>query len=399
MATLTLKQKLVRCGAAVAAVGAIGSTMVATSPVNADPKQFEAFVGVGSDTTQDVLNAFSGFSGGTNFTPLQTSAATNRKQLISFDATGSDCIIPKPGSGAFNRPNGSTGGRRALSRSIQQQPYGNSVCGPAAGSNVSGAVQFARSSSGPAGGDTGTDLTYVPFARDGVSFAYYRTDGSPVTTLTRAQLTSLFTTGTQTIGGVRIVPCGIQTASGTYGFWNTVTTATAAQEDAATADCQALPGLDRLQENDGVELQTLGDQADAAVNGTQVVIGFSAGAFIAKSNGVAAPTPPAGVGIGSISNDGNGNNLGSPIVGAAPNLTPSATFFGNGTFGRTVYNVLQTSVISSAFGNLDTKSMFAGPSSAVCSAAASVTVQTFGFLPAPNCGVLTIRGSLISGSL
>jgi len=397
MATLTLKQKLVRCGAAVAAAGAIGSTMIATSPVNADPKQFSAFVGVGSDTTQDVLNAFAGFAGGTNFTPVQTTAATGQRQLISFDATGSDCIISRTGGGTFNRPNGSTGGRRALSRSLTGTTYGNALCGPAAGSNVSGQVQFARSSSGPAGGDVGTDLTYVPFGRDGVSFAYYRTDGSPVTTLTRAQLTSLFTTGTQTIDGVRIVPCGIQTASGTYGFWNTVTTATAAQENTATADCQALPGINRLQENDGEELKLLGDQADTAVNGTQVVTGFSAGAFIAKSNGVAAPTPPAGVGIGSISNDGNGNNLGSPIAGTAPNLTPSATFFANGTFGRTVFNVVPTALIGSAFGNADLKSMFSGPTSAVCQATA--TVQTFGFLPAPNCGVLNIRGSYIAGAL
>lgn len=398
MATLTLKQKLMRCGAAAAAIGTVASVMVAGSPANADPKAFSAFVGVGSDTTQDVLNAFSGFSGGTNFTPVQSSVATGQIQVASFDATGTPtCIITKPGGGSFNRPNGSSQGRRALSRSVTGTPYGNADCGPALGSNISGQVNFARSSSGPSSGDTGTDLTYVPFGRDGVSFAYYRTDGSPVTSLTRAQLTSLFTTGTQTIGGVRIVPCGIQTGSGTYAFWNTVTTATAAQENTATADCQALPGVDRLQENDGVELKTLGDQADAAVNGTQVVIGFSAGAFIAKSNGVATPTPPAGVGIGSISNDGNGNNLGSPTSGTVPNLTPSATFFGNGTFGRSVYNVLPTSIIASAFGNAAIKSVFSGPTSSVCTAVA--TTQTFGFLPAPDCGVLTLRGSFLSGAL
>ena len=94
---------------------------------------------------------------------------------------------------------------------------------------------------GPAAGDIGTALTYIPFGRDGVSFAAYRAAGAPVTSLTRAQTSpALFTTGPQVIGGVRIVPCGIQVGSGTYSFWNTVTTATAAQENTATTECNNL---------------------------------------------------------------------------------------------------------------------------------------------------------------
>ena len=102
---------------------------------------------------------------------------------------------------------------------------------------MSGLVDFARSSAGPSA--AGTTLTYIPFGRDGLSFAYYRNGGAPVTTLTSAQLTSLFCTGPQIIGGVEIVPCGIQTGSGTFTFWNTALGITAAQEATGTATCNA----------------------------------------------------------------------------------------------------------------------------------------------------------------
>jgi len=367
----------------------------------ADPKQLTAAVGVGSDTTQDVMNAAAGFTNGNYYDPIASSSASGARQIISFDATpppgvSDNCITPKVGGPTFTRPNGSTGGRRALSRAIDGTSYGSAACGGV--QDVSGLVEFARSSSGPATGDTGTTLTYIPFGRDGVSFAYYRTDGSPVTTLTRAQLTSLFTTGVQVIGGVRILPCGIQTGSGTFAFWNTVTSATTPQENTTTTECNNLLGVGaRSQENNGDDLKARGDAADAAVNGTQVIIGFSAGAFIAKSNLVAPGVPPAGVGIGSISDNGSGTNLGSPVVGIAPNLTPSGTFYGDAIFGRSVFNVFPTSVITSAFGNDDLKSLFVGAGSAMC-LNATVT-NAFGFLVAPNCGSTATKGSLISGQL
>ena len=371
---------------------------LAGGSAGADPKQLTAAVGVGSDTTQDVMNAMTGYTNDNYYTPIHSSSASGARQVISFDAVppagvSDNCITPKVGGPTFTRPNGSTGGRRALSRAIDGTKYGSAACGGV--QDVAGLVDFARSSSGPAAGDVGTDLTYIPFGRDGVSFGYYRTDGSPVTSLTRAQLTSLFTTGPQVIGGVRIVPCGIQTSSGTYSFWNGVTTANATQENTATTECNAFLG--RAQENSGADLQARGDAADAAVNGTQVIIGFSAGAYIAKSNLVAPGAIPAGVGIGSISDNGAGTNLGSPVVGTAPNLTPSSTFFGDATFGRSVYNVFPTSVITSAFGNDDLKTLFVGGTSAMCSN--SAVINAFGFLVHPSCGSTATKGSLISGQL
>ncbi len=397
LSTLT-KQKVAR----LAAIGTtVALTIAAGASVNADPKQYEAIVGTGSDTTQDVMNALAGHTNGFNFLPAQSSAATGQRQLISFDAielgATAQCITPKIGAPTFDRPNGSSNGRRSLSRAIDGTGWGKSgACGPIA--NVSGQIDFARSSSGPASGDTGTALTYVPLARDALSFAYYKASGGTVVgTLTRAQITSLFTTGAQTINGVNVVPCGIQTGSGTYEFWNKVTTATVAQEDAATATCNAYGGLGRAQENDGVALKARGDAAPAD---TQVVIGFSAGAYVAKTNGVALPTPPAGVQIGMISNDGAGNNLGSPVQPGptAGTLAPVAGFYNNATFGRTVYNVFDSNKIGgSAFANQDLKTIFlAGTNpNRICNKTS--VIETLGFLVAPDCGSTTLKGSLLVG--
>ena len=400
-----------RMAAGLVAVG-LGAGAMAGSAASADPAQYSALVGVGSDTTQDVTNAFAGRSGNRLFTPLVSSAATGAQQIISFDATGpgstiGDCIVLKPGGGAFTRPNGSSNGRRALSRAFDSAPntkWGDATCGL---QDISGNVDFARSSSGPSG--SGTALVHIPFGKDAVSFAAYRAAGSPVTTLTRAQVKTIFETGSfTTAGGVKIIPCGIQTGSGTFSFWQGKHGATAGQEDTSTTVCRnavsaaGIPGTTggRLQENDGVQLKAAGD-AVAALPGeanTQVIVGFSAGAFIAKSNGLGQPQPPATVFIGGISDDnvnGGGADLGFPATGTAPNLTPVASFY-NSYLGRDIYNVLHSSVVDDPVDSA-AKSLFVGPTSAVCSA--SGTLATFGFLPVANCGATTTRGPLLSGTV
>lgn len=396
MSHLSVKATFVRAALATAAAGASLAAVIPTGPANADPKQYSAFHGVGSDTIEDVTNAFSGFSGTQAYTPL-TSSAPGFFQLASWDATGSACITTKIGGPTFNRPNGSGQGARALARALDGGGFGNASCGGPL--DISGQIDFSRSSSAPS--VAGTQLSYVPFARDGVSFAYYRADGSPVTSLTRQQLQALFTTGAQTINGVRILPCGIQTGSGTYSFWNSVTGANATTENTATTECNNLLGAGvRAQENDAAAIVARGNAADAAVNGTQVVIGFSAAAFIAKSNGVTEdPAPPATVGIGAIGNNGSGVDLGSPVTGTAPNLAPVAAFYNDTVFGRSVYNVVPTAKIDSAFGNAELKSMFRGATSAVCQADA--TVSRFGFLPLPDasCGTTTLKGGYPTGQI
>ncbi len=412
--TTAPSSKRVATALAAAALISAAAGIFSTGNVGADPAQFSALVAVGSDTTMDVLNALSGKTNGVLFTPVQSSAATGGVQIVSFDATppagvADNCITPKIGSPTFTRPNGSSAGQRALSRAIDGTGYGGTTANGSAFcafADISGQVDFARSSS--LDSTSGTALTYVPMARDALSFAYYRPAGNAgaVTSLTRAQLDSLFTTGPQTIDGVRIIPCGIQLGSGTYASWLTTAGVSAGEDATATALCRSVvnstsvPGSQaegRLQESNGVHLKQAGD-AVAALAGeanSQVIVGFSASQYIARARGNGVPTPPAEVVMGSVSNDGASNNIGSPVAGTYPNFTPVATFFNNATFGRTVYNVFSTAVITGP-GNLALKDLFVGGTSKVCQATA--TIETMGFLVAPDCGSTSTQRGLRSGS-
>lgn len=383
MSSLSAKSKTTRCAAAVAATLSVGGLVLSnTQPASADPKQQSALVGVGSDTTQDVLNALAGFNNGINYTPIQSSAATFQRQITSFDATpAGSCITPRAPGATFDRPNGSTAGRRALSRAIDGGLYGAAgPCG-SAGKVITGLVDFARSSAGPS--SAGSGLTYLPFGRDALSFGYYANGVTPVTNLSSAQLTSLYSTGPQTINGVNIVPCQIQIGSGTRQSFLTAVGVSDSTSNTATAACGGT-----IQENDanGLKARAL------TMPNTQLIIGFSAANFIAQSNGVSPSQLPAGdtnFGLGSI------DALGLPFNGTGSSLTPSATFYNNTTYGRNVYNVVATSR-ATGFGNDDLKSLFVGSTSAICSGPAQTTVNRFGFLSIPTCGSTTLTGPLVA---
>lgn len=381
MSSRSPKAKTSRCAAAVAATLTVGSLVLSSAPAaHADPPGF--LVGVGSDTTQDVLNSLAGFNNGISYSPIRSSAASGSKQLASFDATpAGSCITPRSPGATFNRPNGSTAGRQALSRSIDGAPYGSAgPCGPT-GKVISGLVDFARSSAGPSG--TGTALTYLPFGRDALSFGYYANGVSPVSTLTSAQLMSLYSNGPQNIGGVNIIPCLPQMGSGTRAFW-----LTALGNPNPTVAETACNGT--IQENDGNALKAKG----LTFANSQVIIPFSAANFIAQSNGVAASQlgNAAGVDLGSI------DALGKPFTGTAPSLTPSGTFYASTTYGRDVYNVVNSVRLGGLSStNADLKTLLVGSSSAICSSAAQTTVNTFGFLSlGANCGSTTLTGPLVS---
>lgn len=148
------KSKL-RLGVA-AAFAVVAVSLGVAAPVSADPTPagtIKPLVGVGSDTTENLLNGLS-------------TVVTN---LGSYDATGSSQIQTRTGGPLFNRPNGSGSGQKALTASIN--PNGTDKWPAGTGVDITGQVDFARSSSAPSGSLPGTQLTFVPFARDAVSFA------------------------------------------------------------------------------------------------------------------------------------------------------------------------------------------------------------------------------------
>lgn len=430
MLSSTLKRRLVGV-AAITASGLAASALV-LSPAGADPRQHtNQIVGTGSDTTQEILNAFAGQADDDYYTPLASDGPTGRFQITSWDAAPPGdpqdtftCIAPRAGLNAFQRPNGSSQGRVALSLSSSgapltfTNPAGDSAC---AGKSTAGIVNFARSSSGPSG-SANLGLTYIPFGRDALTYAYTYVDGvsgdagdatsNGNATLTFAQLQSVFQGGGQgsTINGLLVVPCDIQHGSGTQKDWPSKVGAgtTTVQIDGAAQRCDVLGnvGVDpngRLQESKPNQLEAKADLFEAANPGVpaMLVVGHSVSNYVAQANGASPSFLVADVALGS-SVTGQ-----QPYTGTAPNLVPNTSFYnapnsaGAPTPGRKVYNVLLSELVDD-IGNEHIKQMFIGASSKVCQATA--TISKFGFAPldpaatsaADRCGDTSARGDFVT---
>jgi len=427
-----------------------------------------SYSGVGSDTTQNVMDAFSGQSNGISYPRAIVPVTGGLGAVIeSYDASiqtpGSTdpCITTSFNGVAFTRPNGSGAGTKALSAANAQglagnptrwlgnnNVFANKICGQAdfvapnntaaiaiANSvNIAGQVAFARSSSGPTGVGNG-GLTYVPFARDAVTAGYVFKNitgavGAPVALMTRKDLIDIYNSGPKAIvsGGqpVLLMACDINVASGTRKFFggvvvNSLMSGTPAalptgSPSAANGICNSV-----FQENELVGVSARAD-ALALANPTgitfnsvtytniQLVVGFSAAGFIAQSNG-AAPSllPTSGsFGIAAISDTTTTATcaqatplLGSCNIGVAytgsGTLTASAIFFGDAIFGRNVYNVLPSSVMTTLAGDstdVVLRSLFFGPTSPIC--LGTSIISTFGYL---NLAVGNGTGTSTCGSI
>jgi len=141
--------------------GSAALLAAASGVAQADPGATPAandIVGVGSDTSEHVLNALS--------TAYNATGAADK--LHSWDATGTSPITTKAGCSAINRPNGSSAGIAALIAD------GSSHC-----------IDFARSSRGPKESEK-QDYAFVEFARDSMSYATAVTTNVPTTLTTQA---------------------------------------------------------------------------------------------------------------------------------------------------------------------------------------------------------------------
>jgi ABC-type phosphate transport system substrate-binding protein len=405
---------------ALLALAGVASFTAGGSTAGADPKQLDALEGVGSDTTQDVMNALAGEANGNLYTPVRSSQASGHRQIISMDATnpdpaGDSCVAPKVKYATVYRANGSGSGQKALSRSIDGGLWGTgSTCAGSQNKSLSGLVDFGRSSSGPSA--VGTDLTFVPFGRDALGYSYYATGAAtPVTDLSYDELHAIFTASgsgnasggaftTITRGAVttKVFACDIQTGSGTRKVWYGKVGATDAGTSLAATVCNGSSTTPytggRIQENDTIGLKAKGDAiATAGTYGAdvQVIIGMSAAGYIAQANNVAHTTVAAGVGYGSVTNFATGaaGTAVPAFTGSAPSLAPNAAYYSS-AFGRDVYNVFDTNRIADP----DIASLFVGSTSAVCSA--TTIIETFGFKSlGVACGATTVTGPLVTGTL
>jgi hypothetical protein len=439
-----------RVALAIAALAGTGAASLAgASTASADPAWGSAsapLVAVGSNTIEDLFDAFSGTvptpgdapatQSYHNFSPL--SDPKTGEQVYSWDAVNQasgaaigDCISTKPGFAPIARPNGSGDGRKALSDAISGTVAWSKTTSQGCNSLVpTGMIDVARSSSGPGStasctSATAACLAWVAFAHDAVSYAYV-TSGSAVANanadhLSNAQLTALYTnttTGTYTdpSTGVTYLACLPQLGSGTESFFvgklngGTGVSTTTAEAAATAAHCI------NFEENGANTFYTFANTAIAADASdspapTVAVTPFSVGSWISQSNGYAFDRSTTGISsgvqLGYIDAAASGS---LPYNGTAGSETPNSSFY-TSTYGRDLYALVSNALLNGRasavnsefrdiFGYLGTNNATFGTnltgantgSGSICGTYAQTTeLPDFGFTaPAVACGAESI---------
>jgi PBP superfamily domain len=348
--------------AVVVSIATAVAVAAAATPAVADPPagQFRQLAGVGSDTTQDLMNALGATIGGGSV-------------VASYDARppagGSTTIKTKATNCEFLRPNGSGNGRRALRASENEDIGGGPGVWPgdATGVNVVGCVDFARSSSygGTTPQSTG-NYTYIPAGVDAVTLGVHE-DGDLPLNWSFAQIQRVYKCFDTTVAGNPVVPRMIQAGSGTWEFWLQPQRMAITENEIALGDypCMApngTPLFPRVQEHDGSVL----------TGNLTHVIPFSAAQFVAQTNKTTIETAIPGVTIadrlGPVHVAGVSTTTQTttqPVVGGVLNINFPVPL------RRDVYNVVPTADL----GNATIASTFVGTSSAVCSQAVTVGGQ------------------------
>jgi hypothetical protein len=403
------------------------------------------------------MDAFSGQANGIAYPRAISQGAVIESYDADIATPGSTdpCITTTFNGVAFTRPNGSGAGQKALAAANgmgavgnptrwlgNNNVFANKICGQAdfvtpfntpaiaitSSVNIAGQVAFARSSSGPV---AGSGLTWVPFAQDGVAAGYVFKNitgpaGAAITTLTRKDLIDIYNTGPKAIvsGGqpVLLMACDLNVLSGTRKFWGTAVQNTLMSGSVPAALPAAVPtdanGICNsvFQENTLAPVAIRANALAAAnptgivfnsVNYTnfQLVVGHSAAGFIAQKNGAisSALLPASGVyGLTSISDNGltgtGGVNIGSPYSVAGPVYSANSTYYTtDAVFGRKVYNVVPSSVMTALAGDstdVVLRSLFFGPTSPIC--LGTSIISTFGYL---NLAAGTGTGTTTCGSI
>jgi len=358
-------------------------------------------VGVGSDTIQAVFDAYTGAepyppaANTVHYIPMVNPATG--VGVASFDAipaggsaTAPGCITPKPGGTTFDRPNGSGNGIAALNDTLSGTAWLASTAScTGVGVSVTGQIDFARSSSGVT--TTGTTLTWIPFARDAVSVAYFDHSTNNLASLTGAQLTNLYSsaTGSITVGTDTVLACLPQSGSGTRKFFEKAIGVT----DTVAAAAVTASGCSATEENGANTFYTYASGLPA---GTDAVIPFSVGSWISQANGAA--TDASATGRANGVDLANLDALGKPYTGTPGTEAAVTAFYSSTTWGRNVYVVVLTRALGTALGKDTTlQALFSGSTAQICNTTSQATANKFGFdsLTAAEgtCGATTLQGA------
>ncbi|MDH6579936.1 substrate-binding domain-containing protein [Kitasatospora sp. MAP5-34] len=326
-----------------AAVTLAAGPALADPPAGVTPAATD-IVGVGSDTTQVVLNRLSADYTGT-------------PKLYSWDATGTSPITTKSGATPITRPNGSSAGISALETTTKST------------------VDFARSSRGP---KTGTDQPtddFIAYAKDAVSWAAQAAGDAPAN-LSKADLTGIYNCSitnwnqiTDVSGytgpNATILPYLPQNGSGTRSFFLGVLGITT-------------PGgcvTSGVEENEGT---------DPALASNDAIVPYSVAHYIGQvyyghTSGSDAPgtlTIRDADGIAPV-------DTVNKVINSAFVNSPSV-------WGRNVYNVVRSGDWNAGDSHAAVLKAIFGSTGFICkNATAQADLKSYGFLPLPLCGVIT----------
>jgi len=334
-----------------AGLGLIGLAFAGPASADTNIGSTTALAGVGSDTSQDVMEGLSGALGGGT-------------SIANYKATGTATINTR-GTAActFTRPNGSGNGLNALSAAI-----GGFAAFGSPGS-LNGCVDFARSSSGsnpstPPGGAVG-QLTYVPFAVDSVTYAVLTVSNVPKN-LNKSDLVDIYSRNT---GNCLYLPLLPQAGSGTRNFFlgqlgfTSTTIGSTGGPGTCVKDVNA--ANTPIQEHDGRFLVSPDN-----------LVPISVGQNIAQASGIISD-------IRGRSSLGSIDFTSAGVQGTSPYKLNVA--FG---FNRPLFNVIPTATVG-ASGTVNgsnatlINSTFVGSGSTVCSAAGQAIVNQYGFADIP----------------
>lgn len=363
------KRAAIASGVAVLSLGMIAPMAQADPPVTT-PQTFRELVGVGSDTTQDVVNGLGNVIVDPNNSPSHFLIASyNAVDPVTGVAGGN--IVTRSGHAAIVRPNGSGAGVTALANDI------------ASGANN---LDFARSSSGPS--VTTGNGTWIPFAVDAVAPAVKAGSTLPGDfTLTQLQRiyncqdpatgTALAAGAFPVIGGVTVHPLVPQPGSGTRKFWASTLGFSATTLPGCVSD-HALNGTS-VEEHDGSGLQRT-----VAANGSEDLAPFSIAQWIAQANHTNTGSPA------DVIDRRHGALLRTVNSVATTTGTPAVL---NTSFPikREVYNVFLTTRLTET----DIKNAFVTTTTTTAKVCANTaTINLYGFGTDSNCGSTVLHGPI-----
>lgn len=416
-------RSLVAAGAVLAAISGLAAAQA--TPAKADPQL--TLVAVGSDTIQDVWNAFTngtgaplapGLVGSYNATNPATGAINENITPTDGWAIQNN-IVPNPtatfplapGNCSFARPNGSSQGRDALRKALNAaSTNAGKAAAPFPGL---GCVDIARSSStvDVVDNNPAVDIQWVPFAIDAVTGSTGPSSCSPSTNcptftadlgngttmnvptvastlgagvgaFTLADIRALYNCGTATEGGTTYWPTGSTTAqpsgsvaidlyvpqpgSGTRSFWEGGSAANFpdSEVDTTCVHDHIINGA-LAPANDGGVSVPVEEHDGTAVSTDPIGYGpFSIAQYISQVVNNHNPRVH-----GAVLQDINGI---SPFVTAG---TPSSGLNTNFPILRNVYDVVKLSRLTSASDPIDT--LFNGVGSTICHQHS--IIQSYGF--------------------